>query len=95
MSKNHRYITDYNYLSLSIAGLPDKKVLSNVVECAEQNRIFPDGSPFPGKMKYAKTPYMIEPAMELSPQSDTEEVVIMKCGQGGATAGATEPLILS
>ena len=94
MSKNHRYITDYNYLSLSIAGLPDKKVLSNVVECAEQNRIFPDGSPFPGKMKYAKTPYMIEPAMELSPQSDTEEVVIMKCGQGGATAGATEPLIL-
>ena len=85
---------DLNYRYDRIDELPETKVLSNVVDCAEKYRRFPEGSPFPGKMKYSKTPYMIEPAAELSPQSDTEEVVIMKCGQGGATAGATEPLIL-
>lgn len=94
MSKNPPRISDLEYLLDKFDELPDKKVLSNIVECAERNRVFPPQSPFPGKMKYSKTPYMIEPAMELSPQSDTEEVVIMKCGQGGATACASEPLIL-
>lgn len=94
MSKNHPAISDYDFLYQSIDQLPETKVLSNLVECAEKHRIFPEGSPFPGKQKYSKTPYMIEPAMELSPQSDTEEVIIAKCGQGGATAGGTEPLIL-
>lgn len=95
MSKIHPAIeSDFEYHFKSIDSLPETKVLSNVVECAEKNRVFPEGSPFPGKMKYSKTPYMIEIAKELSPQSDTEEVVIMKCGQGGATACATEPLIL-
>lgn len=95
MSKNHPKVkSDYNYLISAIKSLPDKKVLSNLVDCAEKHRVFPRNSPFPGKQKFAKTPYMIEPAVELSPQSDTEEVVIAKCGQGGATAGATEPLIL-
>ncbi len=94
MSKNPPTISDLEYLYEKENELSSTKVLSNVVECAEKNRIFPPQSPFPGKMKYSRTPYMIEPAMELSPQSDTEEVVVAKCGQGGATAGATEPLIL-
>lgn len=94
MSKNPPKLSDIEYLYDSFDNLPSTKVLTNVVECAERNRIFPPQSPFPGKMKYDKTPYMIEPAMELSPQSDTEEVVIMKCGQGGATACASEPLML-
>ncbi|MCK5607437.1 phage terminase large subunit family protein [Candidatus Pacearchaeota archaeon] len=90
-----KYLThDLDYHYDRIDELPESKVLSNIIECAEKHRRFPENSPFPGKMKYKKTPYMIEIAEELSPQSDTEEVVIMKCGQGGATACATEPLIL-
>ena len=96
MSRNppKRIISDLNYLYDRIDELPDEKITSNIVETAERLRIFPKGSPFPGKQRYSRTPYMIDPAMELSPQSDTEEVIICKCGQGGATAGATEPLIL-
>lgn len=85
---------DLRYLLRKIRSLPKSKVTSNIVETAEKIRVFPKGSPFPGPQRYSRTPYMIEPAMELSPSSDTEEVVIMKASQMGATAGSTEPLIL-
>ncbi|MCK5614775.1 phage terminase large subunit family protein [Candidatus Pacearchaeota archaeon] len=94
MSQNPRVKSDLDYLYHKILTLPKEKVTSNIVETAERIRVFPPGSPFPGKHKYSKTPYMVEPAMELSPQSDTVEVVICKGGQLGATAGSTEPLIL-
>lgn len=87
-------MNETKYLLKKIRSLPKTKVTSNLVETAEAMRVFPKGSPFPGPQKYARTPYMIEPAMELSPSSDTEEVVIMKASQLGATACATEPLIL-
>lgn len=82
------------YIFKKMRSLPKKKVTANIVDVAEKIRIFPKGSPFPGPQRYSRTPYMIEPAMELSPSSDTEEVVIMKASQMGATAGSTEPLIL-
>jgi len=95
MSKNPpRVKSDLDYLFHKILELPKEKITGNIVETAERIRVFPPGSPFPGKQKYSKTPYMIEPAMELSPQSDTVEVVICKAGQMGATAGTSEPLIL-
>lgn len=85
---------EIKYLLKKFRSMPREKVTSNLVETAESMRVFPKGSPFPGPQRYAKAPYMIEPAMELSPSSDTEEIVIMKASQLGATAGTTEPLIL-
>lgn len=87
-------MSDTKYFLKKITSLPKKKVTSNLVDTAERLRVFSKGSPFPGPQRYARTPYMIEIAMELSPSSDTEEVVIMKASQMGATAGSTEPLIL-
>lgn len=83
-----------DYILKKLKSLPASKITANIVEVAERIRVFPKGSPFPGPQRYSRTPYMIEPAMELSPGSDTEEVVIMKASQMGATAGSTEPLIL-
>jgi len=94
MSENPPTLSDLEYQYEKYDELSETKVFTNIVDCAERHRVFPQGSPFPGKMKYKKTPYMVEIAKELSPQSDTEEVVIMKSGQSGATAGATEPLLL-
>lgn len=87
-------MSDTNYLISKIKKLPRNKVTSSVVDVAERIRVFPKGSPFPGPQKYSRTPYMIEIANELSPASDTEEVVVVKASQMGATAGSTEPLIL-
>ncbi|MHA1379322.1 MAG: terminase gpA endonuclease subunit [Candidatus Helarchaeota archaeon] len=87
-------MNEIEYVINKIKTLPSEKKQSNIVELAEKRRIFPKGSPFPGLQKYSRTPHMIEIAMELSPSSDTEEIVVMKCSQGGGTAGATEPYIL-
>lgn len=102
MSKNPWYVNlkktpnlaDLLYLEESINALPDKKITSNVVETSERIRIFPDTSPFPGKHRYSRSPYMYEIAMSLSPQDPTESVVVCKAGQMGATANSTESLIL-
>lgn len=85
---------DYDFIKMNIDSLPFEKVTSNVVECAEENRILPEGTPFPGKYRYSKTPYLYEIAMCLSPQSPIETVHLMKSAQGGATTGTTENLIL-
>lgn len=48
----------------------------------------PDGSPFPGMWRNAKTPFLVEPMECLSPQSPVTHVAIMKCVQMGLTAVA-------
>jgi phage terminase large subunit GpA-like protein len=85
---------DIDYMIQQIEAISDKKIIKTVVEVAEEIRVFPEGTPFPGPCRYDKTPYMEEIALECSPQSDTEEITIMKAGQMGGTAMSAENLIL-
>jgi phage terminase large subunit GpA-like protein len=62
-------------------------------EWAEQKRILPDGTPFPGKWKNKRTPYMVKIGVACSPQSPTEVITLVKAGQLGGTAGTAENLI--
>jgi phage terminase large subunit GpA-like protein len=88
------HLQDLEWLEKQLLSLPTTKITSNVVETAERIRVLPKTSPFPGKYKFAKSSYMYEIAMVLSPQDVTEIVNICKAGQMGATAGSTENLIL-
>jgi phage terminase large subunit GpA-like protein len=87
-------LIDLDLLDDMLNELPTKKVTSNIVETSERIRRFPKASPFPGPHRFSRSPYMYEIAMELSPQSPTEVINIMKGGQLGATANSTESLIL-
>lgn len=88
------HIADIEWLEEKIDSLPKEKITSNIVETAERVRVLPKTSPFPGKYKFSRSSYMYEIAMELSPQSSTEVINIMKAGQMGATAGSSENLVL-
>lgn len=75
--------------------IPRKRKVTDLIEVAERCWVHGQSTPFPGKHKFDRTPYMIEIARELSNESDTQEVVVMKSAQGGATAGSSEPLLLA
>ena len=57
-----------------------------VSEYAEQNRILPTGTPYPGPWRNFRTPYSVEIMNELSARSPTIEVIWIKPSQIGATA---------
>lgn len=88
------HLQDLEWLEEQISKIPESKITSNVVDTAEKVRVLPSTSPFPGKYSFRKSPYMYEIAMNLSPQSAVEIINIAKMGQGGATAGSSENLIL-
>lgn len=87
-------LQDLEWLENELEALPKSRITSNIVETAEKYRVLPATSPFPGKYKFARSSYMYEIAMELSPQSANEIINICKAGQMGATAGSSENLIL-
>ena len=60
-------------------------------EWAEKNRILtPDVSPYPGRMNYKRTPYMIEPLDCLSPMHPARIIAVMKGSQNGFSTGVIE-----
>ncbi len=72
------------YLSALIQGVTPPKLVS-VDEWAAEKRIVPNYSPEPGKWRNERTPYLKQIMYELSPQSPTEEVVVIKGTQLGFT----------
>jgi phage terminase large subunit GpA-like protein len=86
--------SDIEYMIAKIEAVTETKLTRTVVELAEEKRIFPEGSPYPGPCSFDRTPYMREIALECSPQSATEEIIFMKAGQIGGTAMSAENLIL-
>jgi len=62
------------------------RVMVSVSDWAEQKRILPQGTPFPGFWRNDKTPYLVEIMNELSPSSPTRTITIMKSVQMGLTA---------
>lgn len=59
-----------------------------ISEYAEEKRILPPNTPFPGPWDNRKTPYLIEPMNNMSPFSPIKHTVIVKGAQLGFTAMA-------
>jgi len=64
-----------------------------VNEVAEQYRVLPPGTPFPGKYKTILTPYVREIQDEMSPASSTEIIVIMKGAQVAGSVSAENRIL--
>jgi phage terminase large subunit GpA-like protein len=62
--------------------------LDNISEYAENKRILPPNTPFPGPWDNSITPYLIEPMNNMSPHSDVQHTAVMKGAQIGFTAAA-------
>ena len=71
--------------------MPDPKM--TIAEWSDSFRILPsESSAEPGRYHIDRMPYLIEPAFELSPQSDTEKVSVVKGTQLGLTELANNML---
>lgn len=81
------------WLCDQVEELTDSKNTLLVSECAEELRVLPKGTPFPGAWRNDRTPYLVEPMDSCSEHSDTEVEVWLKGHQLGYTA-AVENIIL-
>jgi len=69
-------------------------ITETVAEFAENDRYISSGlTATPGKFSFDRTPYMREPAEELSPQSSTRQLYLMKAAQVGGNTGLAENLM--
>lgn len=59
-----------------------------ISEYAEEKRVLPSGTPFPGLWRNSHTPYMVEIMDQMAPYSPAQHIRFMKCAQVGATAAA-------
>lgn len=76
-----------------IEDLTDERITLKVSELAEQKRILPKGTPFPGPWSNEKTPYLVEFMDDVSESSPIEFSVFMKSHQIGATAAIENAII--
>jgi phage terminase large subunit GpA-like protein len=90
---HERVVEIYDHIQGLIDGLPSMIPDIKVSEFAEQYRVLPRGTPYPGPWRNARTPYLTEIMDELSATSKTQEVVFMKGAQLGATAGPIENFV--
>lgn len=77
---------EVQWLLEQIDALTDERLTLKVSEVAEQRRVLPKGTPFPGPWSNEKTPYLVEFMDDISESSPIEVSVWMKCHQIGATA---------
>jgi phage terminase large subunit GpA-like protein len=69
-----------------IDDLPECIPEINVSEFAEQHRVLPRGTPYPGPWLNKRTPYLVDIMNDLSASSPVREVVFAKSAQVGATS---------
>lgn len=81
---------DFDFLISENDKKPTKRPKGNIIEYVEEKRIMSPDSPFPGFYDAKKTPYMVDPANDMSPESAVREVSLMKGVQLGATTGLAE-----
>ena len=81
------------WLIEQIDGLTEEHLTLKVSEVAEQCRVLPRGTPFPGTWSNEKTPYLTEFMNDVGELSPIEVSVFMKAHQIGATS-AIENAIL-
>lgn len=77
-----------NTLNKIISSIWTKKPTIKISEYAEQNRVLPPGTPFPGPWRNKITPYLVEPMDSMSAWSPVQREIIMKGAQLGFTAAA-------
>jgi phage terminase large subunit GpA-like protein len=81
------------YLLRKARGLPSEVTDIGVPEYAEQKRILPAGTPFPGPWSNRKTPYLVEIMNNMSVNSPVSEQYILKGAQLGFTAAAENVVV--
>jgi len=72
----------------AIDALPEQIPKIDVSDFAEDRRVLPPGTPFPGPWRNVRSPYVVEIMDNLSVGSPVEEVAWIKCSQIGATAAS-------
>jgi|GEM_PF-1195288 len=80
------YHSDFDFLRIENSKRPTSLPLEKISYYAEQKRILPPGTPFPGLWNNEHTPYGIEIMDNMSPWSPIQHTVVMKGPQLGFTA---------
>lgn len=80
------YHSDIDFLRIENAKRPTELPLEKISLYAEQKRILPPGTPFPGPWSNSHTPYGVEIMDNMSPWSPIQHTVVMKGPQLGFTA---------
>ena len=78
---------EIQWLIEQINALTDERLTLKVSDIAENRRVLPKGTPFPGPWLNEKTPYLTEFMNDVSESSPIEVSVCMKAHQLGYTAG--------
>jgi len=68
-----------------ISAFPSSVSKRLVTDYVEANRVFPAGTPYPGRFRTELTPYLREIMDNFSPRSNVQEFYWLKCSQIGAT----------
>jgi phage terminase large subunit GpA-like protein len=68
--------------------MPTKPPMALISDYAQQRRILPVNTPFPGRWDNSKTPYSVEIMDNMSPHSPIQHTAVMKGVQLGLTAAA-------
>lgn len=71
---------------------PTKEPIHLISEYAENKRILPPNTPFPGFWENSRTPYSVEIMDNMSPFNPTTHTIVMKAAQLGLT-GAAENVV--
>lgn len=85
-------VSDIEFLKRENAKRPIKPPIDKISVYAQQKRILPPGTPFPGQWDNSHTPYAVEIMDNMSPWSAVRHTVVMKGPQLGFTAIAENVL---
>lgn len=80
--------TDISFFAEEFDNIPVKPPRDLISEYAEENRILPPNTPFPGSWDNEKTPYLVEIMDNMSPYHPCYHTALMKGVQLGATAAS-------
>lgn len=77
-----------HFLARLVDRIPSGTPKKYISEYAQDHRVLPSSSPFPGRWSNHRTPYLIEIMDNMSIRSDVQQQAVMKGAQIGLTAGA-------
>lgn len=88
MLNSAAHIADYPFFLAEIDKMPATPPLALISVYAENNRIMPQNTPFPGPWENIRTPYSVEIMDNMGPFSPIQDTRVMKPAQIGLTAAA-------
>jgi phage terminase large subunit GpA-like protein len=78
----------WRFLVRSVQRIPSGIPHKLISEYVEERRVLPNSSPFPGRWRNSRTPYLVEIMDNMSIRSDVQQQAVMKGAQIGLTAAA-------